>query len=100
MENQNEELNQEPQIESQADQPKKDRKFLKGALTGALIMFLLAAVIGTVGYFKLSRGGTSSDGNVLTSAADVKLNLLKNIIDKYYLYDVTDEELQDGIYMM
>ncbi|MDD3363061.1 MAG: S41 family peptidase [Hespellia sp.] len=98
MENQNEELNQESQIESQADQPKKDRKFLKGALTGALIMFLLVAVIGTVGYFKVFRGETGSDKNVLTSAADVKLNLLKNIIDKYYLYDVTDEQLQDGIY--
>ncbi|MDD3401745.1 MAG: S41 family peptidase [Hespellia sp.] len=91
MENQNEEL-------YQMDQPKKDRRFLKGALTGALVMFLLVAVIGTVGYFKIFGGVGSSNKEVLTSSTETKLNLLRGLIDRYYLYDVTDEDLQNGIY--
>lgn len=98
MENQNEELNQESQVEIQTDGPKKNKEFLKGALAGALLMFLLVAVIGGVGYYKLIGHGAAANKGVLTSTTETKINFLRGLIDKYYLYDVTNEDLQSGIY--
>lgn len=74
----------------------KDRKFLKGALTGALVMLILIVGIGTALYFG-AFGGTllSGQGGLQTR---MKLGVLSTLIDEYYLYDTSEEELQEGIY--
>ena len=77
---------------------KKDNRFLKGALIGALTMFLVIFVGGGV----LDALTTVGVVPAFTKKAKVesKLNYLDKIIDHYYLYrdDVTEEDLTEGLY--
>lgn len=75
------------------EEKKNTNQFLKGALAGALAMFLiLAAVLGVKNHIK-------ARDEELASSTEQKLEQMKYIIDELYLYsdDVTDEELEDGI---
>ncbi|SHK50797.1 S41 family peptidase [Hespellia stercorisuis] len=73
-----------------------NKGFLKGALVGALAMFI---VLGGLGWLFLCHGvgGTANKG-VLNSKTETKIDKMRELIDGYYLYDVSDEELQNGIY--
>ena len=77
---------------------KKDNRFLKGALVGALTMFCVIVLGG--GLLK----GVSSLG-ILPAFSEKgkierKLNLLENIVDRYYLYEdeIDKDALVEGIY--
>lgn len=75
------------------EEKKNTNQFLKGALVGALAMFLvLAAVFGI-------KNHTKAREEDLAASTEKKLEQIKYIIDELYLYsdDVTDEELEDGI---
>ena len=87
---------------------KKNHLFLKGALFGALLMFLAAAGMVAGGVFRLNGSGTGSQttssgttfdgGTVVSSETERKLELLRALADRYYLYDIDDQKLLDGIY--
>lgn len=77
---------------------KKDNRFLKGALVGALAMFCVMTLGG--GLWKLA--GSVGLVPALTQKAKVekKLNILDTIVDRYYLYkeDIDEEDLIEGLY--
>lgn len=92
------------QYAEETTQPKKDHKFIKGALFGALIMCCFMGVLLLTGV--LRRGYPGSVSNVLTNEdsgdavnaeTEEKLELIRYLADQYYLYDIDDEELQNGI---
>ncbi len=71
----------------------KDKKsFVKGALFGALAMLLIAGLVSC----GLKLGDSSKEA--VTSETEEKIAELKKLIDKNYLHDVDEEELQEGIY--
>ena len=66
--------------------------FLKGALCGALTMLLIAGLV------SCGISVKSGDKKALGSETQNKLNKLESIIDSYYLGDVDEENMQEGIY--
>ena len=71
----------------------KDKKsFVKGAIFGALAMLLIAGLVSC----GLKLGDSSREA--VTSETEEKIAELKKLIDKNYLHDVDEEELQEGIY--
>lgn len=77
---------------------KQKSHFWKGALVGALAMFI--AVIGTVAVMYYSGFNLIIGGNTTDSKVQQKLTYFEQLIDAYYLYsdDVTEEMLEEGIY--
>lgn len=77
---------------------KKDNRFFKGALVGALAMFCVITLGGSL--WKLA--GNAGLVPVLTQKGRIekKLNLLDTVVDRYYLYeeDVEEEDLIEGLY--
>lgn len=61
----------------------KNHSFLKGALAGALVVLL--------------AGGVVSCG-ILKSEEGRKMDLLNSLIDQYYIGDVDEAELSEGVY--
>ena len=77
---------------------KQKNHFWKGALVGALAMFL--AVAGTVSVVYYSGLNLLISGNTADSKVQQKLTYFEQLVDYYYLYsdDVTPEMLEEGIY--
>ncbi|MSC82767.1 S41 family peptidase [Eubacterium sp. am_0171] len=79
------------------------KSFIKGALSGALIM-LLIVILGSGVWKAVSvrmAGGEAEAAQISEeSETDKKLNMLSNVIDQYYLYgdDIDEKAMQDGIY--
>ena len=71
------------------------------AVVVAAVVWLFLIVMEVTGA-QLVLGGSSigrgSSSEVLSSEALAKLDRIKTIIDQYYLYDVDEEALVDGIY--
>ena len=80
------------------EEKKQKNHFWKGALVGALAMFI--AVTGTVAAMYYSGMNLIIGGNTADSKVQQKLTYLEQLIDSYYLYsdDVTEEMLEEGIY--
>ena len=79
----------------------KKNNFWKGALCGALAMFLtIAAVFGAVNVLGIDIASLPVAGMTKTGMSDKKLAELERLIDDYYLYsdDVTEQDIKDGIY--
>lgn len=96
------EYNRPDEETSLPEKRKYDRRFLKGAVTGAAVM--LIAVVCVFGGGKLIRyfltGGSYASGSVSESDVNDKLNLINTLIDRYYLYEdeVDADALTEGIY--
>lgn len=77
---------------------KKDNRFLKGALVGALVM--LCVIILGGGLWKLAWSAGLAPAFTQKAKVERKLNLLDTIVDRYYLYeeDVEEEDLIEGLY--
>ena len=71
---------------------KNRNSFLKGALYGALTMLLIAGLV------SCGISTKSGEKKALGSETQKKLNKLESIIDSYYLGDVDEKDLQEGIY--
>lgn len=77
---------------------KKDNRFLKGALVGALAMFcVMLAACGlweAAGFFGVAPAFTQK------AKIEKKLRLLDMIVDRYFLYEeeVTEADLTEGMY--
>lgn len=82
------------------EEKKNSSHFWQGALSGALAMFLLVSALA----FALRAGGanfavTKHDSGI-DSTTKNKIDVLKGLIDEYYLYsdEVGEEDLEEGIY--
>lgn len=98
-------LNQMPEQPAEQKNNKKDHKFLKGALCGALITLAVIGVFGMAAFgvrkiYSRVTGLPSVGGSdtVVDSGVEQKLELIRAIMDHYYLNDIDDEELEDGLY--
>lgn len=96
------EYNRPEEETSLPENRKSDRRFLKGAVTGAAVV--LIAVVCVLGGGKLSRyfitGGSYASGSVSEKDVNDKLDLINALIDRYYLYEdeVDADALVEGIY--
>ncbi|RGS82615.1 S41 family peptidase [Coprococcus sp. AF21-14LB] len=78
--------------------------FLKGALTGALAMLVITAVIGAgvivINHIDLGNMKKSGSDQVVGQYTEKKLEELKGLIDEIYLHEeeVDEEALTEGIY--
>ena len=89
------------QIEFKTDGTKnmKNKKgFLQGALCGALAMLLAAGLVSCGLKAKNSNSGEKYTTEAISSETDKKLEKLESLINQYYLKDVDQDELQQGIY--
>ena len=80
---------------------KKDHRFLKGALLGALLMSLVAAGLIGTGVLKVNTltkyAAVSGTEEAVDDETETKLELIRALADKYYLYDIDEDKLADGI---
>ncbi len=77
---------------------KKNRSgFVPGFLIGMLSMFIMVAGIGA-GIYLSDTGITSSKNDVAVSKAEKKLKSLEHVIHNYYLEDVNQDYLVEGLY--
>lgn len=96
------EYNRPKEETSLPEKRKSDRKFLKGAVSGAAIV--LIAVVCVFGGGTLIRhlitGGSYASGSVSESDVNEKLDVINALIDRYYLYedDIDADALVEGIY--
>ena len=96
------EYNRPEEETSLPENRKSDRRFLKGAVTGAAVV--LIAVVCVLGGGKLIRyfitGGSYASGSVSEKDVNDKLDLINALIDRYYLYEdeVDADALVEGIY--
>ena len=89
------------QIEFKTDGTKnmKNKKgFLQGALCGALAMLLAVGLVSCGLKAKNSNSGEKDTTEAISSETDKKLEKLESLINQYYLKDVDQDELQQGIY--
>lgn len=77
---------------------KKDNRFLKGALVGALAMFLVI-VLGN-GLWNVIDSTGILPAFTAQGKAEKKLQLLNHIVDTYFLYEdeLNEEDLIEGLY--
>lgn len=84
-----------------------NKRFLKGFLGGVLTATVVIAIVLFIFRYTDMRemarlaSNTSSEvttDEVTSKAVESKMNVLKQIIDKYYLEDVKESDLVDGIY--
>lgn len=77
---------------------KKNRSgFLSGFLLGMLAMFIMAGGIGAGIYFS-NKDITVSKNDTAVSRAEKKLKSLEQVINNYYLEDVEQSDLTEGLY--
>lgn len=75
---------------------KQKNGFIKGALCGALTVLLVMGVISCgIREVKSDNAGQSVES---TENTETKLNFLKALIDEYFIDDVDEEKLTEGIY--
>ena len=75
------------------------KNFWKGALAGALAMFMVgAAALGIMNVAGMDLG--TSQEKVVNASEEKKLNKLKKLIDENYLYtdDLKETDLENGLY--
>ncbi len=78
-----------------------DTAFMRGIVTGVLLCFLVAAIVGSVWYFWGSaRTGNGSSGAVALNYSKVteKLKVLEQYVDYVYLDEVDADKMENGIY--
>ncbi|MFI3207583.1 MAG: S41 family peptidase [Eubacteriales bacterium] len=69
------------------------KTFIKGALLGALIMFLICGI----GAYSIIFSGIFGS-SVISNSTIAKLELIQAYIDESFLYEIDEEALEDGIY--
>lgn len=95
-ENQEEIQNQLPETEQ--DSVKKEKKkhpFRNGFLSGVAVCLVIALMVVIV---KETMLHSTVGSGFMTKHGVEKVNLLSDVIDKYYYKDITDEEKMEGIY--
>lgn len=78
----------------------KKRSFLKGVLTGTLVMLLVVGSVscGIIKKFDENSSAVGSSDKSESIEVDDKLSTLKKYIDEKYMGKVDSQELEDGVY--
>ena len=85
------------------DMEKHEKSFIKGALSGALIM-LSVVIFGGCAWRVIGNKAQSNESSAVQAESDAqtekKLKIIGELIDSQYLYsdDIDEKALQDGIY--
>lgn len=69
---------------------KNKKGFIQGALTGALVVFIVMGLV--------SCGIVGSKSSIVSSEAERKLFSLRQLVDEAYLGEIEDDELTEGLY--
>lgn len=90
------------------DEKKNGSRFLKGFLAGiagTLVVCIVAvSVLSFNGYSLTQQTATGNRSNIVGSGSTItsdvlkKMNYINSIVDKYYLFDKSDEDVANGIY--
>lgn len=73
---------------------KKKNRFVLGFVLGMLAMAIVVASIGVGIYFSQK----DSSGQKISESTEKKIDSLEKIINAYYLDDIDEEELENGVY--
>lgn len=79
----------------------KKHSFLKGALCGALVMFIVCvSVLAGSRLILGTSGAKNSSASAMDSDAKKKMEKIEALIEKYYLYadEIDQQKLEDGIF--
>lgn len=86
-------------LEDGGRRKKRDDRFLKGVLTGLLCSLVVEAAAVWGVYFLLSAGGREAEQTKTGyGEVDEKLEMLKGMVDKLFLYEADEEAMAEGIY--
>lgn len=77
---------------------KSKKRFLQGALCGALAMLLAAGLVSCGARLKKEDDGNKNTEEAVSSETERKLEKLESLIESKFLMKVDEKELQDGIY--
>ena len=96
------EYNRPEEETSLLEKQKSDRRFLKGVVTGAVVVLLAVVCVfgGRTVIRNVIMGGSYASGSVSESDVNDKLDLINALIDRYYLYEdeIDADALAEGIY--
>lgn len=96
------EYNRPEEETSLPEKQKSDRRFLKGVVTGAVVVLLAVVCVfgGRTVIRNVIMGGSYASGSVSESDVNDKLDLINALIDRYYLYEdeIDADALAEGIY--
>lgn len=80
----------------------KDTIFMRGIITGVLLCFFVAAVVGAVWYFwgTVRTGNKNASGSISLNYSKVneKLKVLEQYVDYVYLDEADAAKMENGIY--
>lgn len=77
----------------------KKNGFLKGALFGALtVLLIISAVSCGLNLNKKESGNSKNESTTEQDSQKVKMELLDSLIENYYIGEVDEEEMSEGIY--
>lgn len=77
---------------------KSKKRFLQGALCGALAMLLVTGLVSCGTRLKKEDDGNKNTEEAISSETERKLEKLESLIGSKFLKEVDEKELQDGIY--
>lgn len=94
-ENQEEIQNQLPETEQDSVKREEKHPFRNGFLSGVAVCLVIALMVVIM---KETMLHSTVGSGFMTKHGVEKVNLLSDVIDKYYYKDITDEEKMEGIY--
>lgn len=77
---------------------KSKKRFVQGALCGALAMLLVAGLVSCSAKLKKEDNENKNTEEAISSETERKLEKLESLIESKFLKNVDEKELQDGIY--
>lgn len=85
--------------ETQKKEEKKKKGFWKGFAAGLIVAVLVVSLVGGTSFFlKDSESSSSESKNLLDEDTKDKLSEIEKLLDKYYLYDVDEDAMEEGLY--
>ena len=85
--------------ETQKKEEKKKKGFWKGFAAGLIVAVLVVSLVGGTRFFlKDSESSSSESKNLLDEDTKDKLSEIEKLLDKYYLYDVDEDAMEEGLY--
>ena len=85
--------------ETQKKEEKKKKGFWKGFAAGLIVAVLVVSLVGGTRFFlKDSESSSSESKKLLDEDTKDKLSEIEKLLDKYYLYDVDEDAMEEGLY--
>ena len=85
--------------ETQKKEEKKKKGFWKGFAAGLIVAVLVVSLVGGTRFFlKDSESSSSESKKLLDEDTKDKLSEIEKLLDTYYLYDVDEDAMEEGLY--